>query len=134
MPRGWRRRFTGVVRHSQAYRNAAGLQGRHVVLLGVGNSALDIALEAARGDAASVTIVCRGGTTIIPVADDDGRPLDGVLLTRFFQSLLPPALRMLLFYLLTRATNEDFRAAGLPEPPGGFGSATAAKEQFSNLK
>ena len=127
LPPRWREEFSGNVLHSSRYRNAVALAGRDVCIVGIGNSALDIALEAARAGA-RVSIVCRAGTTIIPVADDTGRPVDEVLLSRFFQSGLPRAARQLWFYLLTAVTNSDFRAAGLPEP------APGATAQFSNLK
>ena len=127
LPQRWREQFEGTVIHSSRYRNASGMADRDCVVIGIGNSALDIALEVARAGA-RVTIVCRAGTTIIPVADDAGRPVDEVLLSRFFQSGLPRTARQLWFYLLTRGTNEDFRGAGLPAP------ASDATAQFSNLK
>ena len=46
-----------------------GLKGRHVLIMGVGNSALDCALEAIDGGAASVKVACRHGTMILPVTE-----------------------------------------------------------------
>lgn len=120
-------RFRGRVSHSAAYRNAAGLAGKRVVVVGNGNSALDISLEAARAGA-TVTVLCRSGNTVIPVADFHGRPVDQMLNTRTFTAI-PGSLRKLLFYRLVSGNTSEFVQKGMPQPP------TAAQSLgFANLK
>lgn len=120
--------FCGTISHSSSYRDASNLQGRSLVLVGLGNSALDISLEAVRAGCASVTILCRSGTNIIPVADYYGRPADQMLNTRFYSNL-PSLLKQLFFFQIIRGTNAEFQRYGMPAPP---------HEQkhmgFSNLK
>jgi len=95
--------------------------------VGIGNSALDISLEAARAGA-TVVVACRSGTNVIPVADHRGRPIDQMMNTRFYNSL-PASLRNALFYRLVYGTNAEFQRSGMPPPRGGAGS-----QGFSNLK
>lgn len=47
-------RVQGKVSHSQAFRSAEGYEGRRVLLIGIGNSALDSAIELARSTAKEV--------------------------------------------------------------------------------
>eukprot|EP00405_Crypthecodinium_cohnii_P051466 CAMPEP_0206608228 /NCGR_PEP_ID=MMETSP0325_2-20121206/52839_1 /ASSEMBLY_ACC=CAM_ASM_000347 /TAXON_ID=2866 /ORGANISM="Crypthecodinium cohnii, Strain Seligo" /LENGTH=547 /DNA_ID=CAMNT_0054125829 /DNA_START=272 /DNA_END=1915 /DNA_ORIENTATION=+ len=118
--------FRGRVLHSSAYRSSKGLAGKQVLVVGIGNSALDIALEAAV-EGAQVTILCRSGALIIPVADYFGHPVDQMLNTRIWQAM-PPKLRGLIFWQLIKGTNERFTSYGLPKPEAGKAMRT------SNLK
>jgi cation diffusion facilitator CzcD-associated flavoprotein CzcO len=70
--------FKGRVTHSHDYRNNVDTAGKNVLFVGIGNSALDLSLEVALGDAEAVSISCRSGTTIIPVSDNEGQPIDQV--------------------------------------------------------
>ncbi|MFN8584798.1 MAG: NAD(P)/FAD-dependent oxidoreductase [Dehalococcoidia bacterium] len=58
--------FEGDVYHSSEYRTAAPYRGKHAVILGGNNSAHDIAQDLWEHDAASITMVQRSGTTIVP--------------------------------------------------------------------
>jgi len=120
--------FKGRVRHSAAYRNASDLKGRRVVIVGFGNSALDISLEAARGGATSVVVLCRSGTNVLPVADFHGRPADQMLNTRAFTAM-PSFLRNLFFFRMVHGTTAGFRRHGMPAPASEKGSMG-----FANLK
>jgi len=120
--------FHWRIRHSAEYRNADDLKGKRVVIVGNGNSALDISLEAACNGCASVIICCRSCTNVIPVADANGRPVDQLLTTRLFQAL-PASLRGLFFLRLVSGTNAVFQKHGMPKPNGPAGSMG-----FSNLK
>jgi len=120
--------FQGGLYHSSSYRNSAGLQGKDVVVVGIGNSALDIALEAARAGSASVTMVCRSGASIIPVSDFHGRPMDQLLNTRMYNQM-PATMRQLLLLYLIRGTNAAFHRHGMPPLP-----KTKKETGFSNLK
>ncbi len=63
-------RFDGVQLHSHAYRNPTDpvdLRGKHVVVVGLGNSAVDIASElGSRSVAGRVVLVARRGAWILP--------------------------------------------------------------------
>jgi amino acid transporter len=52
--------FTGEVRHSVTYRSAEEFRGRRVLVVGAGNSGVDIACDAARGADAAFLSVRRG--------------------------------------------------------------------------
>jgi len=120
--------FRGTVQHAKTYRNAAELSGKRVLVVGIGNSALDISLEVARSGASSVQVAARSGTTIIPVSDYYGQPADQVLLNRFWESL-PVKIRLLAFFTIVQKTNKLFQASGLQAPP-----KEHAHGHFSNLK
>ncbi|MUM19259.1 NAD(P)/FAD-dependent oxidoreductase [Mycobacterium sp. CBMA271] len=57
-------KFTGHQLHAGQYREAAQFGGQRVVVVGAGNSAVQIAVELA--DAATVTLATRGGVRLVP--------------------------------------------------------------------
>ncbi|KAJ9443816.1 putative flavin-containing monooxygenase 2 [Diplonema papillatum] len=73
--------FTGMAIHSSQYRNNKCFKGKNVVVVGIGNSALDIALDTS-APAKSVFIAVRRSPAILSVEDDRGAPIDRWLLTR----------------------------------------------------
>lgn len=129
--------FEGRLMHSVDYRSPAqaGAIGRHVTVVGMGNSALDIALECAQEGAASVSIACRHGSLLVPMVDASGRPGDVLFLTRFNQAPadvdrrgrprvgldgLPIGLDTTgnQTQMMNDELNEAFVAAGMPRPDG----------------
>lgn len=58
--------FTGETIHSHYYKEAEQLQGKDVLVVGIGNSAVDIACEAARLHTGKVVISSRSGAYITP--------------------------------------------------------------------
>ena len=58
--------FAGETLHSHYYRTPEQVAGRNVVIVGMGNSAVDIACEAARQYGGRVTISTRSGAYIMP--------------------------------------------------------------------
>ena len=58
--------FTGETLHAHHYRTPDQVAGRNIVIVGIGNSAVDIACEAARQYAGTVTISTRSGAYIMP--------------------------------------------------------------------
>lgn len=58
--------FTGETLHSHDYKTPEQIQGRKLLIVGIGNSAVDIACEAARQYGEPVTISTRSGAYIIP--------------------------------------------------------------------
>lgn len=105
--------FTGEVLHSHYYREAEQVQDKDVLVVGIGNSAVDIACEAARLHTGKVVISTRSGAYIIPnwiwsiPFDNLANPLTAKLpfwLQRFlFQTTL----------WLARGKQEDY---GVPKP------------------
>jgi cation diffusion facilitator CzcD-associated flavoprotein CzcO len=56
--------FKGQLLHSSAYRGGQSFTGRHVVVIGCGNSSADICQDLAYNGAKSVTMVQRGSTCV----------------------------------------------------------------------
>jgi dimethylaniline monooxygenase (N-oxide forming) len=81
-------RFAGEVMHSHQYTDPSQLAGRRVVVVGLGNSAMDIAVDCSY-HAASTSLVARKGVHVVPKYIL-GKPLDaGVRPTRMpFQWML----------------------------------------------
>ena len=58
--------FNGETLHSHYYRTPDQVAGKNVVIVGIGNSAVDIACEAARQYSGRVTVSTRSGAHILP--------------------------------------------------------------------
>jgi dimethylaniline monooxygenase (N-oxide forming) len=102
--------FAGELIHSHDYRDPDQLAGRRVVVVGMGNSAMDIAVDASY-HAAATTLVARSGVYVVPKYIL-GRPLDaGVRPTRLPFALLLGGMQLVL--ALTVGPMERY---GLPNP------------------
>jgi len=116
-------RFDGITMHAAAYvdpREPADLIGKRVVVVGFGNSAVDIACElAAPGAAASVVLSTRRGAWVLP-KHVFGRPLDQLGLIPLF---LPVRLRQALGAVLYRLVLGSPESVGLPRPDHLIGGA-----------
>jgi cation diffusion facilitator CzcD-associated flavoprotein CzcO len=105
-------RFEGEQLHAHDYKTPEVLEGRSVLVLGIGNSACDIAVEAAR-TARRTLLAMRRGAWVLPKYLK-GRPTDE--LGNALTNRLPlPVIRFLYRRTLKLATGEpsDY---GLPEP------------------
>ncbi|PAV88177.1 hypothetical protein WR25_19751 [Diploscapter pachys] len=80
-------KFKGKIMHAQEYHNTKGFEGKDVFLLGIGNSALDIAVDLAK-IAKSVTISTRRGTWIFNRVSMYGMPYDTIYQTRYYDWLM----------------------------------------------
>jgi cation diffusion facilitator CzcD-associated flavoprotein CzcO len=116
-------RFLGVSLHSHAYVDPSephDLRGKRVVVVGFGNSAVDIACElAGPGAAARVLLSTRRGAWVLPKYLGK-RPLDQLSLVPLF---LPVGVRQRLgdlYYRLIIGKPEDY---GLPRPDHRLGGA-----------
>jgi cation diffusion facilitator CzcD-associated flavoprotein CzcO len=109
-----RDRFAGVVVHSSQVRRLGDYAGRRVVIVGGGNTGVDMAGHLARLDA-DVTVCVRTAPTILPreVLRLPLQPLG--IATRW----LPCRIRDALTAATARATLGDTTALGLPRPPVG---------------
>ncbi|MFC8433280.1 flavin-containing monooxygenase [Streptomyces sp. NPDC057253] len=103
--------FTGEVRHTVTYRSADELRGKRVLVVGAGNSGLDIACDAARA-ADHAVISMRRGYWFIP-KHLFGRPVDTIAAGG---PHLPMWLEQRLFGALLRLVNGDPRRLGLQKP------------------
>lgn len=109
--------FAGETIHSHEYRDPSQLAGRRVVVIGAGNSAMDIAVDSSYHGAAT-TLVVRTGVHVVPKYIL-GRPLDaGVRPSRVpFQWLLGG------MQVLLRVTVGPMERYGLPRPEHRLGRA-----------
>jgi hypothetical protein len=113
--------FEGTTLHSSSYvdpREPYDLRGRSVVVLGFGNSAVDIACELARpGGAERVFLATRRGAWVLPKYVL-GRPVD-----QLGPSFLPASLGLRLSQFLYPRVIGDLAAHGLPKPDHRLGGA-----------
>lgn len=75
-------KFRGEMLHAKEVHESDQLKDKNVFLLGIGNSALDIAVDVAK-TAKSVTISTRRGTWIFNRCSLGGMPYDTIYMTRF---------------------------------------------------
>jgi cation diffusion facilitator CzcD-associated flavoprotein CzcO len=102
--------FSGQTMHSHHYTDPSQLAGRRVVVVGMGNSAMDIAVDASY-HAASTRLVARKGVHVVPKYIL-GKPLDaGVRPTR-----VPFTWQLRGLAPVLRATVGPMTRYGLPEP------------------
>ncbi|XP_052056523.1 putative dimethylaniline monooxygenase [N-oxide-forming] 6 isoform X2 [Apodemus sylvaticus] len=83
--------FQGKCLHSRDYKGPEAFQGKQVLVIGLGNSASDIAVELSRL-AARVIISTRSGSWVMSRVWNDGYPWDMVYVTRFasfLRNILP---------------------------------------------
>lgn len=109
--------FAGRQMHAHDYTGPEGFQGAVVVVLGMGNSAMDIAVELSRV-AARVHLASRRGAHIVPKFAL-GQPID-----RFNTPLpLPWPVKRAFFDLIVRGTIGRPESVGLPRPDHRLGEA-----------
>jgi cation diffusion facilitator CzcD-associated flavoprotein CzcO len=109
--------FAGRQMHAHDYTGPRGFEGRSVVVLGMGNSAMDISVELS-GVADTVYLSSRRGAHIVPKFAF-GRPID-----TFNTGLpVPWAVKRALFGLIVRRTIGRPEDVGLPRPDHRLGEA-----------
>ncbi len=109
--------FDGVTMHSHAYVDPEPMRDRRVLVLGIGNSAMDIAVEVS-AVARRTVLASRRGAWVVPKYLF-GRPLDTIITSPH----LPFEVRRRIGEGLLAATVGDMPRYGLPEPDHRFGSA-----------
>ncbi|MGW5110254.1 flavin-containing monooxygenase [Nocardia sp. NPDC004123] len=109
--------FRGTIMHSHAYTEEAQLTGKRVVVLGMGNSAMDIAVDASY-HAAETYLSARSGVHVIPKYVW-GRPYDRIGAAEWFPSFL----RWPLARKLMAAATGPMTRYGLPAPNHKFAQA-----------
>ncbi|XP_045669775.1 dimethylaniline monooxygenase [N-oxide-forming] 4 isoform X2 [Ursus americanus] len=84
-------KFKGQILHSQEYRGPEGFQGKRVLVIGLGNTAGDVAVELSR-TAAQVLLSTRTGAWVLCRSSDGGYPFNMVITRRcvnFIAQVLP---------------------------------------------
>ncbi|WP_205696510.1 NAD(P)/FAD-dependent oxidoreductase [Conexibacter sp. SYSU D00693] len=102
--------------HSHSYTEEEQLAGKDVVVLGMGNSAMDIAVDASY-HARSVYLAHRRGAHIVPKYVF-GKPVD-----QLGGQALPGAIRWPVIRTMLRLVNGDLTQYGLQQPDHKFGQA-----------
>lgn len=108
--------FPGELLHAAAYRNATPYAGRDVLVVGVGNTGAEIAVDLVEGGAARVRIAVRTPPHIMR-RSTAGWPAQasGILVRR-----LPPRVVDRVAPYIERTSVPDLSAYGLPRPENGL--------------
>ncbi|KAF2779441.1 MULTISPECIES: NAD(P)/FAD-dependent oxidoreductase [unclassified Streptomyces] len=108
--------YTGEFRHAAEYRSPAPYAGRDVLVVGVGNTGAEIAVDLVEGGAARVRLSVRTAPHIVRRSTAGwAAQYNGVLVRR-----LPAALADRLARPLARISTPDLSAHGLPRPETGL--------------
>jgi putative flavoprotein involved in K+ transport len=108
--------YTGQLRHAREYRNPAPFAGLDVLVVGVGNSGSEIAVDLGEGGARRVWIAVRTPPQIVR-RNLGGWPAHatGILISGLPAALVDPVAR-----LQRRLTIPDLTAYGIPQPDDGL--------------
>ncbi|XP_026201345.1 dimethylaniline monooxygenase [N-oxide-forming] 2-like [Anabas testudineus] len=106
--------FTGRCFHSWEYKDADACKGKRVVVVGIGSSAADIAVEISRS-AQKTFLSTRQGAWVFGKMSSRGLPLDITAITRFNNILMQLLPKTLLNWAIERSLNQkyDHRLYGL---------------------
>ncbi|MFF5928337.1 flavin-containing monooxygenase [Streptomyces hydrogenans] len=108
--------FDGTQLHAHDYRSPEVFAGRRVLVVGMGNSAMDLAVDASYVSAGPVLLSARRGTHIVPKYLF-GRPADA---TGGALAVLPWRLRQTVAQTVLRLAVGTPERYGLPRPAGGL--------------
>ncbi|MFI0815071.1 flavin-containing monooxygenase [Streptomyces sp. NPDC021098] len=108
--------YTGELLHAHRYRNARPYEGRDVLVIGVGNTGAEIAVDLVEGGAARVRLAVRTAPHILR-RSTAGWPAQrtGILVRRLPRVAVDRAARV-----MCRLTMPDLSAQGLPWPETGL--------------
>ncbi|ETE65079.1 Dimethylaniline monooxygenase [N-oxide-forming] 3, partial [Ophiophagus hannah] len=123
-------KFQGAFFHSREYKGPEKFRGKKVLVIGLGNSGSDIAVELSH-TASQVCISSRSGSWIMSRVWDKGYPWDMLIITRF-ESFLKDALPTAISdWLYVRKMNRWFRHEnyGLM-PVNGFGQTDTLQTDY----
>ncbi|XP_007525263.2 flavin-containing monooxygenase 2 isoform X2 [Erinaceus europaeus] len=100
-------RFKGQYFHSRQYKHPEGFEGKRVLVIGIGNSASDIAVELSK-KANQVFISTRHGSWVMGRMSKDGYPWDMMFHTRFSSMLKNILPRTVLKWMMEQQVNRWF--------------------------
>lgn len=108
--------FNGTVMHAHDYRTPEFLSGKRLLLLGLGNSAMDIGVEASY-IAEKVFLASRRGTHVFP------KYLWGIPTDHWLVPWLPSSVAQMIFSFMLRVQQGRVEDYGLPKPEHALMSA-----------
>ncbi|XP_006887484.1 PREDICTED: dimethylaniline monooxygenase [N-oxide-forming] 2 [Elephantulus edwardii] len=100
-------KFKGQYFHSREYKYPAGFEGKRILVIGIGNSASDIAVELSKR-AAQVFVSTRKGSWVMSRISEDGYPWDMVFHTRFSSMLRNVLPRTIVKWMMEQQMNQWF--------------------------
>ncbi|XP_042530386.1 dimethylaniline monooxygenase [N-oxide-forming] 2 [Dipodomys spectabilis] len=100
-------KFKGQYFHSRQYKHPVGFEGKRILVIGIGNSAADIAAELSK-KAAQVFISTRHGSWVMSRISEDGYPWDMVFHTRFSSMLRNVLPRTVVKWMTEQQLNQWF--------------------------
>ncbi|XP_055964395.1 flavin-containing monooxygenase 2 [Sorex fumeus] len=100
-------KFKGQYFHSRQYKRPEGFEGKRILVVGIGNSASDIAVELSK-KAAQVFISTRHSSWVMSRISEDGYPWDGIYHTRFSDKIRSVLPRAVLKWMMERQVNRWF--------------------------
>ncbi|MBZ3887774.1 Dimethylaniline monooxygenase [N-oxide-forming] 2 [Sciurus carolinensis] len=100
-------KFKGQYFHSRQYKRPAGFEGKRILVIGIGNSASDIAVELSK-EAAQVFISTRKGSWVMSRISEEGYPWDMVFHTRFSSMLRNVLPRTIVKWMMEQQMNRWF--------------------------
>jgi len=109
-------RYRGTLLHSADYRSGAAFAGRRVLVVGIGNTGGEIAVDLVEQGAAAVDVCVRGPVHVV-VRDPFGIPAQLLALSTAW---IPVAARDPMFSLLVKMTVGDLSRFGLRAPDEGI--------------
>lgn len=101
--------FKGEILHSKDYKRPDQLKGKNVITVGAGNSACDVASEAARVGASSYMSI-RSSAWFLP------KLVAGYPLSHYAKNWLPPFIQKKMLKIGLKLTVGDLTRYGLPKP------------------
>ncbi|KAG8542819.1 hypothetical protein GDO81_026056 [Engystomops pustulosus] len=126
-------RFKGRYIHSRDYKNPEEFQGKRVIVIGIGNSGGDIAVELSR-TASQVFLSTRRGSWILNRVSDYGYPVDMLHSTRFLNTLKNCAPNFLINHVAQSKLNQRFDHAnyGIKPKHGVFSQHPMVNDDLPN--
>ncbi|KAG9468504.1 flavin-containing monooxygenase 5-like [Eleutherodactylus coqui] len=100
-------KFKGRYLHSRDYKSPVEFEGKRVIVIGIGNSGGDIAVELSR-TASQVFLSTRRGSWILNRVSDYGYPVDMLHLTRFLNTVKHSMPNFLLNHVAESKLNQRF--------------------------
>ncbi|CAM5160758.1 unnamed protein product [Natator depressus] len=103
-------KFRGRYFHSRDYKKPQEFSGKRVIVIGIGNSGTDLAVELSHS-AAQVFLSTKRGAWILGRIGEEGYPLDTIYLTRYMEFLMRIVPLSLLNYFAEKKLNAKFNHA-----------------------
>nr|XP_042707065.1 flavin-containing monooxygenase 5-like [Chrysemys picta bellii] len=103
-------KFKGRYFHSRDYKKPQEFSGKRVIVIGIGNSGTDLAVELSH-TADQVFLSTRQGAWILDWIGEEGYPMDTIYVTRYIEFLMRIVPLSLLNYFTEKKLNAKFNHA-----------------------